>query len=63
MRTYGPFDSAQPDNGCVVAAAVAADADILVTGDKGVLAHHSHRGIQILRPADALRHVRATIGK
>ncbi len=52
-----------PDDDFVIATAVEAEADILVTGDKGVLEHHPHRGIQILRPADALRHVRAVIGK
>lgn len=52
-----------PDDDFVIATAVEAEADILVTGDKGVLEHHPHRGIQILRPADALRHVRAAIGK
>lgn len=52
-----------PDDNFVIATAAEAEADILVSGDKGVLEHHPHRGIQILRPADALRHVRAVIGK
>lgn len=54
-----PVVTGDPDDDMVVATAVAARADVLVTGDKGVLAHHPHRGVRILRPADALREVRA----
>ncbi len=63
LDTIEPVVKSDPDDDFVIATAVAADADILVTGDKGVLEHHPHRGIQILRPADALRHVQVTIGK
>jgi putative PIN family toxin of toxin-antitoxin system len=43
------------DDDHVVAAAVAARADIIVTGDEHLLSLVSHAGISIVKPAEALR--------
>jgi putative PIN family toxin of toxin-antitoxin system len=43
------------DDDHVIAAAVASDADMIVSGDNHLLALESHRGIRILNPADAQR--------
>jgi len=42
-----------PDDDHVIACALAAKADLIVTGDKDLLALHPFRDIQILNPADA----------
>ncbi len=45
------------DDDAVIATALAAQADIIATGDNDLLMLHPWRGIQILNAADALRHV------
>jgi len=44
-----------PDDDQVLAAAVAAEADLIVSGDRDLLALGTHRGIRVLAPSDALR--------
>ena len=44
-----------PDDDYVIAAAVAAHADLLVSGDDDVLRLADHQGIRIVGPAEALR--------
>jgi len=39
----------------VLACALAAKADVIVTGDKDLIVLHPWHGIQILNPADALQ--------
>ena len=51
-----------PDDDAVVATALAAQADVIATGDRDLLSLHPYRGIQILNAADALRHVRTLSG-
>ena len=46
--------AADPDDDHVVAAAVAAEADLIVSGDADLLTLKVHAGIPILGPADAL---------
>jgi putative PIN family toxin of toxin-antitoxin system len=53
-RTVPAVVIADPDDDQVIAAAVAAKADIIVSGDHHLLSLGSHRGIQILRPAEML---------
>jgi putative PIN family toxin of toxin-antitoxin system len=43
-----------PDDNHVLAAAVAAKADVIVSGDRHLLALGTYQGIRILTPADAL---------
>jgi uncharacterized protein len=50
-----PAVSADADDDHVIAAAVAAQADLLVSGDRDLLALGSHAGIHIVAPAEALR--------
>ncbi len=47
--------AADADDDHVIAAAVAAAADLLVSGDRHLLALGSHLGIRIVTPADASR--------
>ena len=47
--------SADPDNDQVIAAAVAAHAELIVTGDRHLLDLRSHQGIRIVTPAETLR--------
>jgi len=47
--------AADPDDDHVIAAAVAAKADLLVSGDRHLLAIGNHHGIRILTPAEAVR--------
>ena len=49
--------AADTDDDQVVAAAVAAQADLIVTGDRDLLALGSHGELSIVTPADALRMV------
>ncbi len=53
--TVPPVVAADIDDDQVIAAAVAAEADLLVSGDRQVLALNSHRTIRIVTPAEALR--------
>lgn len=46
--------AADPDDDEVIAAAVCAAADLIVSGDHGLLALGVHENIRILRPAEAL---------
>lgn len=46
---------ADADDDHVIAAAVAADADLLVSGDRDLLALGSHGRIRIVDPAEAIR--------
>ncbi len=50
-----PVIAADPDDDHVVAAAVAAEADFIVSGDHHLLTLGIHRGIRIITPAEALR--------
>jgi putative PIN family toxin of toxin-antitoxin system len=50
-----PVVTADRDDDHVIAAAVAAEADLLVSGDGHLLALGSHRNIRIVTPADAAR--------
>jgi predicted nucleic acid-binding protein len=43
-----------PEDDQVIAAALAGQADIIVSGDHHLLSLGSHHGIQIMRPADVL---------
>ncbi len=43
------------DDDHVVAACVAADADLLVSGDRHLLAIGQHQGTRVVTPAEALR--------
>jgi len=43
-----------PDDDHVIAAAMAASADIIASGDRHLLSIGTHQGIQILRPAEML---------
>jgi len=43
-----------PDDNHVIAAAMAASADIIASGDRHLLSIGTHQGIQILRPAEML---------
>jgi len=47
--------SRDPDDDHVLACAVTAKADLIVSGDKDLLDLHEHQGIPILAPADALQ--------
>jgi predicted nucleic acid-binding protein len=50
-----PVVAADADDDHVVAAAVAANADLLISGDRQVLALGIHAGVRIVSPAEALR--------
>ena len=52
-----------PDDDAVIATAVAAAADLIVTGDGDLLALHPYQGIQILNAADAVRTLREALRK
>jgi putative PIN family toxin of toxin-antitoxin system len=54
-----PVVAADADDDHVIAAAIAAQADLLVSGDHHVLAVGSHQGIRIVTPAEAVRLVAA----
>jgi len=45
------------DDDAVIATALAAQADVIATGDSDLLVLHPWQGIQILNAADALQHV------
>jgi putative PIN family toxin of toxin-antitoxin system len=46
--------AADPDDDHVIAAAVAAEADLIVSGDRHLLALGTHQSIRIVTPAEAL---------
>lgn len=50
-----PVVAADPDDDHVIAAAVAAHADLIVSGDRHLLALECHQGIRILDPAATLQ--------
>lgn len=50
-----PVVAADRDDDQVIAAAVAAEADLIVSGDRHLLALGSHQSIRILTPAEAIR--------
>ncbi len=54
-----PVIAADPDDDRVIAAAVAATADLIVSGDSHLLDLGTHRTIRIVTPADALRVIAA----
>ncbi len=53
-RTVPAVVIADPDDDQVIAAAVAAEADIIASGDHHLLSLGKHHGIRILSPADVL---------
>ncbi len=50
-----PVIAADSDDDHVIAAAVAADADLLVSGDRHLLGLKSHQSIRIVSPAEAIQ--------
>lgn len=48
-----------PDDDHLIACALSAQADLVVTGDHGVLAIRKHQGIDIVAPATALGRIEA----
>lgn len=48
-----------PDDDAVIACALAAQAHMIVTGDRDLLVLHPFQGVQILNPAEALQQVMA----
>ena len=53
-RTVPAVVIADPDDDQVIAAAVAAEADIIASGDHHLLSLGTYQGIQIMRPAEML---------
>jgi len=53
-RTVPEVVIADPDDDHVIAAAVAAGADIIASGDRHLLGLGTYQGVRILRPADVL---------
>jgi putative PIN family toxin of toxin-antitoxin system len=49
-----PVIAADPDDDHVIAAAVAAEADLIVSGDRHLLTLGTHRNIRIITPAEAV---------
>ncbi len=50
-----PVIAADPEDDHVIAAAVTAEADLIVSGDRHLLTLGAHQGIGIVAPAEALR--------
>ena len=61
LRSLPRTVPSDPDDDAVIATGIAADADLIVTGDGDLLALHPYRGIQILNAADAVRHLRKAL--
>jgi uncharacterized protein len=49
--------TADPDDDHVLAAAITAEADSIVSGDRHLLALGTHKGIRVFSPAEALRSI------
>ncbi len=54
-----PVVADDPDDDAILATAVAAGADAIVSGDRHLLELESHRGIPILKPREAVELIRA----
>ena len=52
-----------PDDDVVIGTALAAQADMIVSGDKDLLVLHPHQGILIFNARAALQHVEAHLGE
>ena len=52
-----------PNDDMVIATALAAQADMIVSGDKDLLVLHPHQGILIFNARAALQHVEAHLGE
>ncbi len=50
-----PVIAADPDDDQVIAAAVAAEVDLIVSGDHHLLALGTHRGIRVVTPVEAIK--------
>lgn len=48
-----------PDDDHVLACAIVASADLIVSGDRDLLELNSYQGIPVLKPADALARILA----
>lgn len=53
-RTPDYVDTADPDDDHVIAAAVAAKADFVVSGDRHLLTPATHQSVRIVTPVEAL---------
>jgi predicted nucleic acid-binding protein len=49
-----PVIAADPDDDHVIAAAVAAEADLVISGDRHLLTLGTHQSIRIVTPVEAL---------
>jgi predicted nucleic acid-binding protein len=57
--TIAPTVLADPDDDHVLACALAAKAELIVSGDRHLLHLHEYQGIPILNTADALKRLEA----
>ena len=60
--TVPPVILADPDDDHVLACALAAGADLVVSGDRHLLQLQSHRGISIVNATEALRYIERSKG-
>ena len=60
--TVPPVILADPDDDHVLACALAAGADLVVSGDRHLLQLQSHRGISIVNATEALRYIELSKG-